>query len=82
MNADIVEMPYINGDISLMILLPDESSNTSQTAAAAALLQRLDRDTLLNIIKETTDPNNENKLEIKMPKFTVERTIELTPVRT
>lgn len=73
-------MPYTNGNISLMILLPD-ASDTSQTAAAAALLQRLDRDTFLKIIKETTDPNNENKLEIKLPKFTVERTIELTPVR-
>lgn len=73
-------MPYTNGNISLIILLPD-ASDTSQTAAAAALLQRLDRDTFLKIVKETTDPNNENKLEIKLPKFTVERTIELTPVR-
>lgn len=73
-------MPYTNGNISLIILLPDES-DTSQTAAAAALLQRLDRDTFLKIVKETTDPNNENKLEIKLPKFTVERTIELAPVR-
>lgn len=73
-------MPYTNGNISLIILLPD-ASDTSQTAAAAALLQRLDRDTFLKIVKETSDPNNENKLEIKLPKFTVERTIELTPVR-
>lgn len=73
-------MPYTNGNISLIILLPD-ASDTSQTAAAAALLQRLDRNTLLNIVNATTDPNNENKLEIKLPKFTVERTIELTPVR-
>lgn len=73
-------MPYTNGNISLIILLPD-ASDTSQTAAAAALLQRLDRDTFLKIVKETTDPNNENKLEIKLPKFTVERTVELTPVR-
>lgn len=77
MGAEILELPFKGSEISLILLLPDP---TNESQAPAKLLSRLDSSTLLNIIKESTDDNNKDKVEVKLPKFNVEKTLELSPV--
>lgn len=78
MEAEILELPFKGSEISLILILPDPSNATQ---APAKFLSRLDSSALLNIIKESTDKNNEEKVEVRVPKFNVEKTLELSPVR-
>uniref|UniRef100_A0A1B6EN40 Serpin domain-containing protein n=1 Tax=Cuerna arida TaxID=1464854 RepID=A0A1B6EN40_9HEMI len=75
--AEIVDLPYKGNNISLLLLLPDPSR---EMYPAASLLKRLNSTTVRNIIRESVDPRNDDKVEIRIPKFNVERTLELTAI--
>lgn len=77
LGAEILELPYKGGEISLFLVLPDQSN---QSNSASALLSRLNTDSLLELINQASNPANQDKVEVRLPKFTVERTLELTSV--
>ncbi|XP_046668946.1 serine protease inhibitor 88Ea-like isoform X1 [Homalodisca vitripennis] len=75
--AEIVDLPYKGSNISLLLLLPDPSR---EMYPAASLLRRLNTTIVRNIIRESVNPRNDDKVEIRIPKFNVERTLELTGI--
>uniref|UniRef100_A0A8C3MIP8 Serpin domain-containing protein n=1 Tax=Geospiza parvula TaxID=87175 RepID=A0A8C3MIP8_GEOPR len=69
--ADVLELPYINNDLSMFILLPSDISG----------LQKLERDLTFENLSAWTNPELMEKMnmEVYLPRFTLEEKYDLKP---
>jgi serine protease inhibitor len=79
LGAEVVELPYVGGDISMLVLLPIKD----MPSAVQDLVKKLDGKALQALVqalasKEATGP----KRTIIIPKFTMESELDLTSVST
>ena len=73
LKAHILELPYKGDDISMIIILPRFENNSVDK-----LIKQLSEDSLADITDfEALYPR---PVEIELPKFTVEQTLDLKPV--
>ncbi|XP_060705875.1 leukocyte elastase inhibitor-like [Hemiscyllium ocellatum] len=69
----VLELPYVGNDLSMIILLPDDIMDDSTG------LKQLEQELTLEKLQEWTDPNHMRKLEVnvRLPKFKLEGDYEL-----
>jgi len=80
--AELLEMPYLGptndqSDISLILVLPDPSNSQYP---AADVVMKLDYASVQDIVKESSDERNADKVDVRIPKFSLESTLEITPI--
>lgn len=75
LKAHILELPYKGDDISMIIILPRFENN-----AVDKLIKQLSEDSLQDIID--FDALYPRPVEIELPKFTIEQTLDLKPAFT
>lgn len=71
--AHIIELPYEGDDISMFILLPPFSKEDG----IEQVLKRLTLENFKSVVNGSLLPR---QVQVSLPKFTLEQTIELTPV--
>ncbi|KAF5277687.1 hypothetical protein FQR65_LT03667 [Abscondita terminalis] len=71
--AHILEMPYEGDDISMYILLPPFAKEDG----IETVLKRLTVDTFRSVVNDSMLPR---QVKLSLPKFSLEHTIELTPI--
>ncbi|KAF5305666.1 hypothetical protein FQA39_LY09155 [Lamprigera yunnana] len=71
--AHILEMPYEGEDISMYILLPPFSKEDG----VETVLKRLTLETFRSVVNESMLPR---QVKVSLPKFSLEHTVELTPI--
>lgn len=71
--AHILELPYQGEDISMFILLPPFSKEDG----IEQVLKRLTLENFKSVVNGSLLPR---QVQVSLPKFTLEQTIELTPV--
>lgn len=72
MGVHVLEMPYLGGDISMLILLPP-FTNTR-------LEDTLDRLTPAELATLLAEDAPQRLVHVEIPKFSIEKQIELKPV--
>ncbi|NXL60713.1 SPB10 protein, partial [Chordeiles acutipennis] len=67
--TDVLELPYVNNDLSMFILLPSDITG----------LQKLERELTFENLSEWTSPQltEKVKMEVYLPRFTLEETYDL-----
>ncbi|XP_072416613.1 leukocyte elastase inhibitor A-like isoform X2 [Chiloscyllium punctatum] len=73
----VLELPYVGNDLSMIILLPDDIMDDSTG------LKQLEQELTLEKLQEWTHPNHMRKLDVhvRLPKFKLEETEEQTPIK-
>lgn len=75
LKAHILQLPYKGGDVSMIIILPRYENN-----AIDKVIKQLSEESLTEILDlESLYPR---PIEVEIPKFTVEESINLRKVRT
>nr|CAI5854377.1 unnamed protein product [Callosobruchus analis] len=75
LGAHILELPYKGDNISMFILLPPFSNTESSIDTT---LKNLNLDTFRSVVEN--DNLISKKVQVALPKFSLETTIELTPI--
>uniref|UniRef100_A0A1B6GCF0 Serpin domain-containing protein n=1 Tax=Cuerna arida TaxID=1464854 RepID=A0A1B6GCF0_9HEMI len=75
LGVEVLELPYTGDDISMFVMLPLKPS----PSAVPELLKRLNSETLQKTFNETASQTL-HKIAVTIPKFSIEETIELTPI--
>lgn len=76
LDAEVLELPYKNGDISMFLMLPQKVTATS----LQDMLKRMDGPTLKSMVSSLQADENLDEVTVVIPKFTLEETLELTPI--
>lgn len=71
--AHILELPYEGDDISMYILLPPFAKEDG----VETVLKRLTLDTFRSVVNDSMLPR---QVKLSLPKFSLEHTVELTPI--
>ncbi|NXP46117.1 SPB10 protein, partial [Heliornis fulica] len=74
MNFKIIELPYVQGEVSMLILLPDDIKDSSTG------LEQLERELTYEKLSEWTDSKKmtETLVDLHLPKFTMEERYDLS----
>jgi len=72
LGAHVLELPYKGNDISMFIILPPYTKPNG----IEAVINQLSVESLQEIVEDDLP----RAVEVSIPKFTIEQTIELTPV--
>ncbi|PSN55974.1 Serine protease inhibitor 88Ea [Blattella germanica] len=72
LGAHVLELPYKGNDISMFIILPP----FAKTNGIEAVIKQLSVESLQEMIEDDLPRN----VEVSIPKFTIEQSIELTPI--
>ena len=72
LGAHVLELPYKGNEISMFIILPPYTKPN----AIEAVIKQLTVESLQEIIEDDLP----RAVEVSIPKFTIEQTLELTPV--
>jgi serpin B len=72
LGAHVLELPYKGNDISMFIILPPYTKPNG----IEAVINQLSVEHLQEIVEDDLP----RAVEVSIPKFTIEQTIELTPV--